>query len=168
MKSPLLSFAVAAALAAGTAAESPAAQSSDDQFASQLNLIRDGFTVGSGRLKALPRFVPATQETGPNDPLLLAQKPLIDLIKKVQPSVVFLVMSGGEAGNGKKPGGGICTGFFTDAMKELGRPSVITTNAHCVEKLAVGAEIQVGSGRRSRVLSTSSTKAMSLAMRLTP
>ena len=63
------------------------------------------------------------------------------MIKKVEPSVVFLVMPGA---NPDKPGGGICTGFFTDAMKELGRASIITTNAHCVEKMAVGAEISVG------------------------
>lgn len=95
-----------------------------------------------GRAKAQQgRYEMMTQESGPNDPILLAQKPLLDMIKKVEPSVVFLVMPGADP---KKPGGGICTGFFTDAMKELGRASIITTNAHCVEKLAVGAEIQVG------------------------
>jgi S1-C subfamily serine protease len=29
-------------------------------------------------------------------------------------------------------------------MKELGRTSIITTNSHCVEKLPVGAEIEIG------------------------
>lgn len=99
-------------------------------------------------------FQKTTQETGPDDPLLLAQKPLLDMIKKVEPSVVFLVMTvpadeeaGGMPGAPAKPGKkgtALCTGFFTDASKELGRPSIITTNSHCVEKLAVGAEIQVG------------------------
>lgn len=100
-----------------------------------------------GRMRALknaPGYRMATQESGPNDPILLAQKPLLDMIKKVEPSVVFLVMSVPNAENAQKPGGGICTGFFTDAMKELGRPSIITTNAHCVEKMAIGADIQVG------------------------
>ncbi|MDP3541621.1 MAG: trypsin-like peptidase domain-containing protein [Elusimicrobiota bacterium] len=95
-----------------------------------------------GRAKAHQGFYKkTTQESGPNDPILLAQKPLLDMIKKVEPSVVFLVMPDADK---KKPGGGICTGFFADALKELGRPSIITTNAHCVEKLAIGAELQVG------------------------
>jgi serine protease Do len=126
----LLSLAAVLALAA------PAfAHSSDDAFASALKLIGD---------KGQPRFQRVTQETGPNDPLLLAQEPLIDLIKKVQPSVVFLVLSAPNEQNPAKPVHSICTGFFTDASQELGRPSIITTNAHCVEDLAIGAEISVG------------------------
>jgi len=118
------------------------AASSDADFATSLGSIGEHLI---GRAKKLQGdYRQATQESGPNDPILLAQKPLLDLIKKVEPSVVFLVMSIPSEGTSKKPGGGICTGFFTDAMKELGRPSIITTNAHCVEKMAVGAEIQVG------------------------
>ncbi len=120
------------------------AASSDSDFAISLSLIRDGFISRNRELKGRPRFQLTTQETGPNDPLLLAQKPLIDMIKKVETSVVFLVMSIPNEDSSKKPSGGMCTGFFTDAMKELGRQSIITTNSHCVEKLAIGAEIQVG------------------------
>ncbi|MCR4295489.1 MAG: trypsin-like peptidase domain-containing protein, partial [Elusimicrobia bacterium] len=115
------------------------AASSDSDFAASLGSIGESLI---GRAKAHQGyFKKMTQESGPNDPILLAQKPLLDMIKKVEPSVVFLVMPGADP---DKPGGGICTGFFTDALKELGRPSIITTNAHCVEKLAVGAEVQVG------------------------
>ena len=125
-----------------TLAVPASAASTDSDFATSLGSVSDGLI---GRAKSHQGFYrKATQETGPNDPILLAQKPLLDLIKKVESSVVFLVMSTPSEGPGKKPGGGICTGFFTDAMKELGRPSIITTNAHCVEKTAIGAEIQVG------------------------
>ncbi|MCM2303661.1 MAG: trypsin-like peptidase domain-containing protein [Elusimicrobia bacterium] len=125
-----------------TLAVPASAASTDSDFAASLGSVSDGLI---GRAKSHQGFYrKATQETGPNDPILLAQKPLLDLIKKVESSVVFLVMSTPSEGPGKKPGGGICTGFFTDAMKELGRPSIITTNAHCVEKMAIGAEIQVG------------------------
>jgi S1-C subfamily serine protease len=133
----LLPLALALALAVPAAAAS-----TDDGFASSLGPIGDRLI---GRAKALKGdFRMATQETGPNDPILLAQKPLLDMIKKVEPSVVFLVMTVPNEENAKKPGHGLCTGFFTEAVKELGRPSVIVTNSHCVEKLAVGAEIQVG------------------------
>lgn len=121
------------------------AQSSDADFAGSLNLIRDQVLRRAQQAKNQPRFQLTTQETGPNDPLLLAQKPLIDMIKKVSPSVVLLAMTvpAGEEGS-KKPGHATCTGFFVDSQKELGRPSVIATNSHCVEKLAVGAEIEIG------------------------
>ncbi len=118
------------------------AGSSDSDFAASLGTIGEHLI---GRAKAHNGgYKLMTQETGPNDPILLAQKPLLDMIKKVEPSVVFLVMTVPNEENAKKPGHGICTGFFTDAMKELGRPSIITTNSHCVEKMAVGAEIEVG------------------------
>lgn len=140
MKTSLL-LAVALSLSAAPAF----AQSSDADFASSLNLIRDAVLRKPSAFKGQPRFQLTTQETGPNDPLLLAQKPLIDLIKKVQPSVVVLLMSvPNESKPAGKPGNALCTGFFVDASKDLGRPSVIATNSHCVEKLAVGAEIQVG------------------------
>ncbi|MBI5246697.1 MAG: trypsin-like peptidase domain-containing protein [Elusimicrobia bacterium] len=120
------------------------AQSSDDQFASSINLVRDAVMRQPSQFKGRPRFELMTQETGPNDPILLAQKPLLDLIKKVEGSVVFLAMTVPNEENPAKPGHATCTGFFTDAMKELGRASIITTNAHCVEKLAIGAEVEVG------------------------
>jgi len=131
------------ALALAIAAPASAA-STDADFSSQLSAIRESFLTRSKALQLQPRFVPATQESGPNDPILLAQKPLLDMIKKVEGSVVFLVMTVPNDENAKRPGQGICTGFFTDAMKELGRASVITTNAHCLAKLKIGAEIQVG------------------------
>lgn len=132
------------ALALSLASAPAFAQSSDADFAASLNLIRDAVLKKPSAFKGQPRFQLTTQETGPNDPLLLAQKPLIDLIKKVQPSVVLLVMTIPSEGTPGKPGMATCTGFFTDSAKDLGRPSVITTNAHCVEKLPVGAEIEVG------------------------
>jgi S1-C subfamily serine protease len=132
------------ALALLLAAAPAFAQSSDADFSTQLNLIRDAVMRQPSGFKNQPRFRLATQETGPNDPLLLAQKPLIDLIKKVQPSVVFLSMTIPSKENPAKPGHATCTGFFVAAQKELGRPSVIATNSHCVEQLAVGAELEVG------------------------
>lgn len=113
------------------------AASADSDFAASLDGIGAHLIGRMQALKKHPGFLKVTQESGPDDPLLLAQKPLLDLIRKVEPSVVFLVMSAGADSS-------ICTGFFTDAAKELGRPSLITTNSHCVETLAVGAEIQVG------------------------
>lgn len=119
-----------------------AAASTDSDFATSLGSIGERLI---GRTKTLKgNYQLMTQESGPNDPILLAQKPLLDMIRKVEPSVVFLVMSVPNSENPGKPGGGLCTGFFTDAMKELGRPSIITTNSHCVENMAVGAELQVG------------------------
>src|SRR5690348_10020900 len=101
MKTNLLALTAALALAV------PAAAQSDADFAARLNI---------DQLKNMPVFLPATHETGPNDPLLLAQKPLIDLIKKVQPSVVFLVMTMPNEEKPDKPGHATCTGFFTDSM----------------------------------------------------
>lgn len=134
------------ALAAILSLPAAAYAQSDSEFASSLTLIQNQVLRRARDAKATqPRFRLTTQETGPNDPLLLAQKPLIDMIKKVSPSVVFLAMTipPGEEGS-KKPGHASCTGFFVDSMKELGRPSVIATNSHCVEKLGVGAELEIG------------------------
>jgi len=160
---------LAAALALSAAA--PARAGDDDAFAAALGEVRSAVAGETQTIKNRNLYRLATQESGPNDPLLLMQKPMIDLIKKVEPSVVFLVMDipaetsdkmaapapapmpgtpapdkpGQPDGKKKKKGGqALCTGFFTDAAKYLNRPSVITTNAHCVEKLAVGAEISVG------------------------
>ena len=119
-----------------------AAASSDSDFATSLGSIGDALL---GRTKVLSdKYRLMTQESGPNDPILLAQKPLLDMIRKVEPSVVFLVMTVPNEDGDKKPGKELCTGFFADALKELGRPSIIATNSHCVEELPVGAEIQVG------------------------
>jgi len=138
MKKPISILALALTLAGPAAAAS-----NDSDFAVSLGSVGEAL-IGRARAQNAPGMRMATQETGPNDPILLAQKPLLDMIKKVEPSVVFLVMSVPNEDNSKKPGGGICTGFFTDALKDLGRPSIITTNAHCVEKMAIGAELQVG------------------------
>jgi len=139
MKTPIRSLALALLVAAPCSAAS-----TDSDFALSLGSVGEAILGRARALKQAPGYRMATEESGPNDPILLAQKPLLDMIKKVEPSVVFLVMSVPNEDNSKKPGGGICTGFFTDAMKELGRPSIITTNAHCVEKMAIGAELQVG------------------------
>ena len=136
MKSPLL---LALAL---TLAVPAAAASTDDAFSASLS---DAGSALFGRSQALKNeYKLMTQETGPNDPILLAQKPLLDMIKKVEPSVVYLIMNVPNEDGSKKPGQASCTGFFTDAMKDLGRASVITTNSHCVEQLKVGAEIEIG------------------------
>ncbi|MEK7233639.1 MAG: trypsin-like peptidase domain-containing protein [Elusimicrobiota bacterium] len=118
----------------------PASASSYDDFASSLsnNLI--------GQAKAYKGSFkkPTTQETDSGDPRLLAQKYLIDMIRRVEPSVVYLRMTIPDENIGTKTQTGDCTGFFTDAQQALGRQSIITTNSHCVERLAVGAEIEVG------------------------
>jgi serine protease Do len=170
-----ISLLLTLAVALGAAVPA-AAQSSDDAFAAAFGAIRDAVAGPTDNVKNRSLFRYATQETGPNDPLLLAQKPLLDMIKKVEPSVVFLVMDipadaeegktsaaapdspsappaprtpapmpGPKPDAPKKKGGqALCTGFFTDSSKYLTRASVITTNSHCVEKLAVGAEISIG------------------------
>ena len=130
----------AAAFALG-AARPALASSTDDNFAAALGAIHRAAASQGAALKL--SAVAADQASGPNDPLLLMQAPLINLIKKVEPSVVFLAMEGPADEEGKKAGS-ICTGFFTDSAKQLGRPSIITTNAHCVENLKVGAEISIG------------------------
>jgi S1-C subfamily serine protease len=147
MNMKLLPFALALTLAVPASAAS-----SDSDFAGSLGTVGEHLI---GRMQALKKrsdFQLATQESGPNDPLLLAQKPLLDMIKKVEPSVVLLVMTIPNEKNPAKPGHATCTGFFTDAAKDLGRPSVITTNSHCVELLPVGAEIEIGlfSGNENR------------------
>ncbi|MBI3565931.1 MAG: trypsin-like peptidase domain-containing protein [Elusimicrobia bacterium] len=153
-----LLLALAAALGAATPAR---AQSGDEAFSAAFGAIRRAVLNESRSYRSdRGMFRLATQETGPNDPLLLAQKPMIDLIKRVEPSVVFLVMdipAAAEHGamaapapmpipaTPKKKGGqAICTGFFVDGSKWIDRKGLIATNSHCVEKLAVGAEISVG------------------------
>lgn len=118
------------------------AVSSGSAFEASLGGMSDSLI---GQAKALKRpFHPATQESGPDDPILLAQGPLLRMVKKVTPSVVFLIMTIKDKTNPANSGTGICTGFFTEAKKELGRDSIITTNSHCVEKMKVGDEIAVG------------------------
>ena len=149
---------LAAALALAAALPARAA-SSDDDYAAALGSIRKAMVTDVAAMRKQNLFRLATQETGPNDPLLLMQKPLIDLVKKVEPSVVFLMMELPEAsaqglpktaapapGAPKKKHGSsaLCTGFFVDAAPYLGRGGIIATNAHCVEKMGVGAEITVG------------------------
>lgn len=152
------------ALAAALGAAAPArAASTDDAFAAAFGAIRKAVADDSQSIRGKSMFRLATQESGPNDPLLLMQKPMLDLIKKVEPSVVFLVMdipAATEHGTmaapapmpapkpaappKKKGGQAICTGFFVDGSKWIDHKGLIATNSHCVEKLAVGAEIAVG------------------------
>ncbi|MFI5347707.1 MAG: S1C family serine protease [Elusimicrobiota bacterium] len=143
----LLALALGAALPAAALAAS-----ADDDFISQMGAMRqhihDAVLRDADQRAA---FKPMTQETGPNDPLLLMQAPLINLIKKVKPSVVVLLLNvvdkdAAPAPKGPKGKGeqALCTGFFTDSSKYLDRANIITTNAHCVEMMPVGTEIAVG------------------------
>jgi S1-C subfamily serine protease len=139
---PIESAVLALALAAAPAR----AQFGDADFSGQLG--RAGALIRQE--KALRRgFVLATQESGPNDPLLLMQAPLIALIKKVEPSTVFLRISGSTspadgAGAAPKDRAQICSGFFVDGAPYLRRAGLIATNSHCVERKAVGDEILIG------------------------
>jgi S1-C subfamily serine protease len=140
MRYPFLTLALAL-----TAAVPAAAQvSSDSDFALSFGSISQAVMGRTRELKGSNEYKRMTQETGPNDPILLAQKPLLDMIKKVEPSVVFLSMTVPNAKKPAKPGHAVCTGFFVDAAKDLGRPVVIATNSHCVEEMAIGAEIEIG------------------------
>lgn len=91
--------------------------------------------IGSGRS---PSFQRVTQESDPNDPVYRAQKEQLDLIKRVISSVVLLEIT---KPNKRKS---LCSGFFADAQEELGYPGIITTNAHCVQNVPIGTEIDVG------------------------
>ena len=117
----------------------PASASSYDDFASSLsnNLI--------GQAKAYKGSFkkPTTQETDSGDPRLLAQKYLIDMIRRVEPSVVYLRMTIPMRISGPRPKLGIAPAFYRRAAGAL-PAEIITTNSHCVERLAVGAEIEVG------------------------
>ncbi|NNN05486.1 MAG: PDZ domain-containing protein [Elusimicrobia bacterium] len=122
---------------------SAAAESSDAVFSSGLS---DGLQL-LGRERALGRgnYHPATEETGPNDPILLRQAPLIALIGKAEPSVVVLVTkipASDTAGGGG--GEAMCAGFFVDAGAERLSQPVIATNSHCVEMRKVGDTIDIG------------------------
>jgi len=139
MRCPILTLALAL-----TATMPAAAQTSDSDFALSFGSISRSVMGRTRELQQRPQFAPMTQQSGPNDPIFFAQKALIDMIKKVEPSVVFLSATVPNDKKPAKPGHAMCTGFFVDAKKELGRPSVIATNAHCVESLAIGAEIEVG------------------------
>ena len=145
----------AAALALGSARPALAA-SSDDDFASALGALHNAVAGQTAAAKSNPLFRKVTQEKGPNDPLLLMQAPLINLVKNVEPSVVYLVMDFDAAPDPdadpdakpdpkkkQKKGEATCTGFFVDSQKYLAR-KVIATNAHCVEKLKVGDELGIG------------------------
>ena len=140
LRSRTLFLGAAAAFALG-AGRPALASSSDDDFAAALGAIHNAAANQGAALKR--DSVAADQASGPNDPLLLRQAPLINMIKKVEPSVVYLLMETPPDEDGKKSSA-ICTGFFTDSAKRLNRPSIITTNAHCVENLAVGAEVSIG------------------------
>ena len=77
MNVPLRALTLALTLAA------PAAAQTDAAF--NMSLSDPGESI-LGRMRALknaPSYRMATQESGPNDPILLAQKPLLDMIKKL-------------------------------------------------------------------------------------
>jgi serine protease Do len=138
-------LAVVLALAAATA--TARAQSSDADFSAQLGGAR-GLIQNEKQLGARG-VVKTTQETGPNDPLLLMQSPLINLIKKVEPSTVFLVIevsssSARGAASAGKGGTALCSGFFVDPKPYSNRIGIIATNSHCVEMKTVGDDIMVG------------------------
>lgn len=122
-----------------------AAQSSDDAFASGLS---GGVQlIGSERALGRANYRATTQETGPNDPLLLMQAPLINLIRKAEPSVVVLIAkipASDTSEDGGKGGEALCTGFFVDAGAEQLSAPIIATNSHCVEMRKVGDKIDIG------------------------
>src|SRR5581483_365698 len=91
-------------------------------------------------------FRRATHETGPDDPLLLRQKPILDLIEKVKGSVVVLRTEepGQDSSPQTKKKNALCTGAFVDSSKYLDQKIVIVTNAHCVEMRKPGDETSVG------------------------
>jgi serine protease Do len=130
-----------AALVLGTSRPARAA-SSDDAFASAVqNAVYDQ----TAAVKDNPLFLRVTQEKNKRDPLLRMQAPLINMIKKVEPSVVFLEITiPSDPPKKTKPKKAVCTGFFADSAKYLDRKSIVMTNAHCVDKLDIGADIQVG------------------------
>ena len=100
------------------------------------------FAASLGRIQQDARFIRTTQESGPNDPLLVMQRWRIELIKKTRPSVVGLLTPMPGAGPKGETGMGFCTGFFVKP-KALGRV-VIATNAHCVEQVEPGSLTKVG------------------------
>jgi S1-C subfamily serine protease len=123
------------------------AQASDADFSAQIGrahqLIQQEQRLGT------PGVQKTTQETGPKDPILLAQSPLINLIKKVEPSTVFLMVSMSAsaphgAASAEKGKTALCSGFFVEARPYSNRLGMIATNSHCVEMKAVGDEIQIG------------------------
>ncbi len=126
---------IRAALALSLLPAAALAQSADSQFSSSLGGARE--LVAHMRALKPSGFVQTTQETGPNDPLLLMQKPMLDLIRKVEPSVTVLVTKDGD-------GEALCTGFFVDARAEGVSGPIVATNSHCVEMRRVGDEIELG------------------------
>jgi|GEM_PF-2204209 len=139
--SAVLTLALAALPAPGRA------QSSDFDFSKQLGGAR--LLIQQEKQLNRPGFVKITQETGPKDPILLAQAPLLNLIKKVEPSTVFLVVAESTASSrgaisDVKGKTALCSGFFVDAKPYSSRVGLIATNSHCVEMKKVGDEIQIG------------------------
>lgn len=122
----LLALAVPASAAPGLAAR--------PDLALEFETLNGVITGQRLKLKENPLFNRITQESGPRDPILTVQKARIDMIRKVEPSVVALARNGRTG----------CTGFFVDSQKELGRPSIIVTNAHCLSGLEPGAEMEIG------------------------
>ena len=120
----------------GAAAGPRFAAAQTDDFTSQLRGIQTAVDDGTTKFK----MSPATQTTDPNDPRYAMQAPFLEMLRKVMPSIVLLVNKKQQA---------LCTGFFLETKDAKGlftKPTqgLIATNAHCVEKLAVGSAIQVG------------------------
>ena len=117
---------------------------SDNDFAAAFGSLWTAVAHETGTMKK-NLFRRVTQETGPSDPLLVMQSPLLNLVKKIEPSIVYLIMEIPEDEKAQhKNGNATCTGFFADSSRYLDRESIITTNSHCVEKLKVGDEIAIG------------------------
>lgn len=124
-------------LALALAASFCAASASDSDFAGRLDGIRNAFKGQMQPVRRRGGFLKTTQASGPEDPLLLAQKPLLDMIGKVDPSVVLIKLQRGAQH-------GQCAGFFVDTWRLLGRPSLIVSSAHCFEGLDTGSGIEIG------------------------
>ena len=132
------------------------ATNSDQAFFQELGGIKNAiYNEEADGLKSHIR--PATQESGFWGKFLLKhseQGHLIQMLKDVRPSVVLLLITGEKTDEdpdenldkkpNEKPSVAGCSGFFVDTSKILDRKTVIATNSHCVEKKAVGDEIQVG------------------------
>ncbi len=116
------------------------AQAQEDEFAGSngpaFQLIGQERSLGARGIRK------TTEETGPNDPILQMQNPLINMIKNVLPSAVELVMVDTTSADG--PATYLCAGFFVDSQDYGAQPGLIGTAAHCVEKFSVGSPIKVG------------------------
>lgn len=122
--------------------------SSDDAFVRRLGAIQAG-------ARDAARFQRITQETGPEDPLLRMQQPMISLLRRVTPSVVALKITiplppppppapGQPPLPAPPPAIMTCTGSFIDTAGLHRSATLIVTAAHCLENLPAGSSVEAG------------------------